>query len=1440
MVPNDLGSMALNSTIRLSVVSIVSERGNIVGAGFFISQRIAITCAHVIQLARSRSAPGGSVIVELYDGTRLRTNVSDVFWASPDKEDVAVLDFSEDLNSSIKPLKLGSPKNTENQQFDTYGFPKGHPGGLWGRGFINNDVIRPDGIILKQLTSQEVTNGFSGSPVFNQKSRCVVGMITERTRPDLEQIDKKTKVLSLTGRLTETAFATPSSVLVRIFPEVNFEHVCPYLDLAAFTAKDAGFFYGRDKLVEILVRRIRAYPNFLAVIGASGSGKSSVVQAKILPKIQRGEVLGFDSGTAIISFRPSQSRNLETSFFSAFEAAKLTSDFVSLEWNSIETCLQKSSQKSSRRIVVFIDQFEEIFSPQYHAKESHNFLEKMSNLLDRVPVLTIILTMRTEFDPLLESSPFGKYLANGSELIRGVAGEHLNLEEVIVQPAESVNLRVEASLVTAIVRDLNDTESPLPLLEFTLTELWKRNNIDNFLTYETYENIGRVTGALRQWADNFYRYEFSQQLNSFVPRDESQKTLLRRILARLIWFGVKDVPDVRRKVLLESIKGLGENVGSLINQMTDARLLVTNEDTVELVHDSLINEWLKQKELAEWVEEQRQFIVWRQRFEQEVQEWKEDSNKLLYRPYLNTAVRWLETHGDDLNHVEKEYIRQSQKYENRRQRCLITSLCVGMTILFFTSITAIFQWQRAVNREKTAQSIQMATIAESTLATDTTESLTLALRAFQIKKTPEANLALGKAFYANHESAFFDHSSQVTYGEYALDRSGKFLTVSRNGLLRVWASSESKTPLCIVGKESPSVKHARFNPHLGNQVLTVNNDFTISLWDVEKCQTVQNIEGHSAPINYAAYDPNNPSLVVTASSDGTAKIWDVNAPKEPIRIFENSAKEVWKAEFYSSNTSNSSRILIVSADGKAKVWNLDTEEIISVEDREGRIMDANFDPRDPNRIITVSNAKTAKIWNLDDLDKPVILEGHESSVVLGIISPDDSNQAITLSKDGFVKIWNINKPEESNILLEKISKASYVTYNPSDKDQLLITGFDGAVGRAEIWSVSKLVVEKELIGHRKSITHAMFSPREDNHILTISNDTTARIWDVGSKSIFRTVRSEQGIVVMAKFVDENQNLLALLNKDGLIEYWNISSGKLVQSSKLNVARDSIVNGDFNPHNNRKIATVNIQGDINIWNLDSPQKKIRIPLRNDSANRVLYNPTNPDQIMIITRNGVVTVHSVSESSKEPIMLSKLPSPIIFGQFSLHNSDEVITTSQDGAISIWSLRTPSSPRIEKRHDSDVFWFASYHPTNQNIILSGGEDRRAKIWDLSQDTDPIELEGHTGIITSGSMASQEDNLVATSAQDGLVNIWDLEYSNEPLSIQELEEEVLHTAFNLEKTGQLLTLSNLGVLRIYNTSGQNLFEQAANTLSRCFDFDTINGELDACRGTSIEKIEK
>lgn len=369
----------------------------------------------------------------------------------------------------------------------------------------------------------------------------------------------------------------------------------PYKGLAAFTEADARDFFGRVLESNDLASLVAARP-LVAVVGASGSGKSSLIQAGLLPRLRK-KVGDTAADWLVASFRP-QGRpfyelakslaRLTTS--KPIEQAAETQDLiVKLEAGKIilSTLADLLPERNERQVLLVIDQFEELFTLGSDHTQQERFLQVLLADLDQPGPLTLLLVLRADFMGHALAFPALQEALNRypPRLVGPIADPRL-LRAVIEEPARQQKVSFEPLLVERILRDLGQHAEAgdehhavsLPLLEFTLTQLWERQT-ERTLTHLAYEKLGGVRKALSSHAD--------QALNQFSAADRLR---LRRVMVQLVrpGEGTEDTRQVATKTQV------GEENWDLVTRLADLRLVVTGRDaqereTVEVVHLSLIH-----------------------------------------------------------------------------------------------------------------------------------------------------------------------------------------------------------------------------------------------------------------------------------------------------------------------------------------------------------------------------------------------------------------------------------------------------------------------------------------------------------------------------------------------------------------------------------------------------------------------------------------------------------------------------------------------------------------------------------------------------------------------------------------------------------------------------------------------------------------------------------
>ena len=504
----------LNLTMQYHTLQILNPNNIPVGAAFLIADDLLLTCAHVVRAAGS--AAGQAVSLRTPSGTELSATVE--AWRDENAEDLASLRLAAPLDE-MQPLQLGASSGSQGHTFSTYGFPQPAQA-LSGSGTITGYATLK-GIQYLQLESSQVTPGFSGAPVFDEVTKRVVGMVVAIAPPDEYQ------------RQGTTAFAVPAETLREVAPELQLSELCPYRSLDAFTEADADLFFGRERVVAKLLESLKRNPRFLAVLGPSGSGKSSVVQAGLIPALRSGQLSGSEKW-GILSIRPGTQ---------PFE--QLSSAGMSAPTHLVQAASDwLAAYPQNERLLILIDQFEELLVST-PSETRADFVTALADLLDSSLDITILLTLRDDFYSrfVQEAEPLVGFLAASQTIIPPTL-EEAELREIVERPARDLGLVFAPGLVDAILADARTADpsgrairsTVLPLLEFALTQLWERR-VDGELTHAEYRAMGGVTGGLSQWADRAY-----------YALDDGQRAIARRVFSELVTLGdeTQGIADTRR------------------------------------------------------------------------------------------------------------------------------------------------------------------------------------------------------------------------------------------------------------------------------------------------------------------------------------------------------------------------------------------------------------------------------------------------------------------------------------------------------------------------------------------------------------------------------------------------------------------------------------------------------------------------------------------------------------------------------------------------------------------------------------------------------------------------------------------------------------------------------------------------------------------------------
>jgi hypothetical protein len=652
---------------------------------------------------------------------------------------------------------------------------------------------------------------------------------------------------------------------------------CPYRGLFHFGPDDAEFFFGREVFVEELFAATQNR-NFIPVLGASGSGKSSVVLAGLVPKLQKTghwKFTHFRPGSdpfhaLALALVPLYTQNLDDTD-RLIQADKLSQYLRNDESSLAKVFAQIHQNHPTARVLLIADQFEEIYTLCADHKIRHTFLDSLlvsfqSSAYQSQYNHVLVATMRADFlGNALLYPRFGDVLKTDIKLIRSM--NHDELSQVIAKPAEKLGVTFEVGLVERILDDVEDEPGNLPLLEFALTQLWKQRK-GKQLTHAAYQHIGKVQGALARHADHNY-----DKLSA------AQKEQVRRIFIQLVQPG-EGTQDTRR---VATKAELGEQRWKLVKQLADDRLVVTsqnaaNQETVEVVHEALIRNW---DEFRQWMNADRSFRAWQERLRFAMRQWDtsgRDEGALLRGKSLADAEDWLQKRPADLT-VEQEYIQASlvlrnreHKEQERRRKQTIIGLTGGLVGALILAGGAFWQWQQAEISRTNAELNNLSTNSEALFTSNQEfEALIESIR---------AGMHLQQAFGVNTETRMrvILALQQSVYGVKERNR---------------FAGSEVSL--------SPD----------GNMLALVGSEGTIELlnFDGRKVRTIR--EGNKSRFLDVSFSPDGKMLASVNSNDGIndiVKIWSIDGTL--LKTFKKEDKVIPSGQPYIVKSVQTTRLVM--------------------------------------------------------------------------------------------------------------------------------------------------------------------------------------------------------------------------------------------------------------------------------------------------------------------------------------------------------------------------------------------------------------------------------------------------------------------------------------------------------------------------------------------------
>ncbi|MFG3343854.1 trypsin-like peptidase domain-containing protein [Streptomyces sp. NPDC048018] len=1334
--------------LPLAVAQILGPDGTAAGAGFLVAGDLLVTCAHVARAVGS--GPGDRLKVafpRVEDAEPIGGLILEAPWRDPEAEDVAFVRLNG-VPAGTEEVPLGPAEGSRGHRVRSFGFPSQAPrDGHFGFG-VAGDLLpaSADGIELLQLTgANDLTTGFSGGPVLDEETGLVVGMLTEITAPDAYE------------RGHNIAYVTPTRTLRKLIPELVESESCPYRGLESFTAEQARWFEGRQDAVRQVMASL-ARQRLTLLLGPSGSGKSSLIQAGVLRAVTGGELPGSERWY-IVLVRPRQDLPAE------LERAGLPGAGTDGIAAAVARCLE--DDPACEHVLLVVDQFEEVFTQphpdgQRHTREVTAEIAEATAASDR---LSVVLVMRDDFYPQLA--------AQGPELLEAATPGLLNvpstlsrqdLHDIVTLPAEDVRLRFQAGLPEQIITDVLATApdgaatlqvpaTVLPLLELTLSQLWQQRQ-DGYLTHEAYRRIGGATGSLTTWCDT-----------ALDALSTEQRPVARRILTSLVRPAdpTRRIPATRAQVPLNELRELATSPDSALDGagsfdevlaiLTHHRIVTTQtvevregpghhpgQPVAELIHDALIRDW---RTLREWVGQDRRFQEWFERTRERRARWAtgQDPGDLLAGTALAEGLDWgRQRHLPSDISAFLTASRQRQHAVIRRSRRLNSILATLLVLAMVAVGGAVWQWRSAVDARETALSRQLAAKSTELITTNPELASLLAVKAYRTSHNAESLESLRNAASLPQHRRLTGHTETVRTVAFSPD--GETLaTVGDDHTMRLWDVATGKAR--IFRKLTNEVYSASFSPD-GRTLATGDADDTVRLWntttgasraiqaegagqvvavafspdgstlatggtdtkvrlrDARTGELRKTLPGHTDPVYSIAFSPQG-STLVSGSTDSTALLWDA-ATGRRLRKLEHPGP-VYSVAFNRVGTT----VAVGGADGTVQLWSTATGAARSTESGSA-VASVAFSP--DGRTFATGSDNVVQLWDTATGAALTSLFGHTDDVQSVAFSPNGRILA-SAGLDRTVRLWDTRSGAVRATRAGHPAGVLSVAIDPAGKTLASSDTF----GYVRLTDLADGAVRAPVARHDGGVHAVAFSP--DGHTLATGGmDSKVRLIDVPTGRTLRTL-AEHAAEVHGVAFSPKGDLLASVAGDRTVVLWDPGTGKRLDV--LEQQANGINDVAFSP-DGRILATAGSDAHVRLW--DVATAKLRSTLVGHTSQ----------------------VTSVAFSS---------------------DGHTLASGSSDRTVRLWDIPS-GAPRATLLGATDEVEAVAFSPDGQ-MVAAAGMDLSTRLWDVDSHKPLITLIGHTNAVFAVTF-SPDGRTLATGGLDKNVRLWNTELTEPAAAVESI----------------------------------------------------------------------
>jgi WD40 repeat protein len=1150
---------------------------------------------------------------------------------------------------------------------------------------------------------------------------------------------------------------------------------CPYPGLAAFGIEQARWFFGRDELIAALIddldRRLST-GGLQIVVAPSGAGKSSLLRAGLLPKLRYAALPGSDQWPIALftpTAEPMRAFAEQLALLVGTDPAQIAQD-LAVDPDGCISLLHETLRRRVQlppadvRLVVVVDQFEELFTVCIDDQQRQRFINLLAKLAapgsGAQPLALVVVGVRADFYAACVNFPLLRVALQDWPLVVGPMSE-AQLREAILYPARDVGLKIEQGLVEMLLRDLGatttgDSEATsyeaerLPLLAHALRACWQQRD-GATLTVDGYQTTGGIQRAIAVTADRAY--------NSL---DIQAQQVAKALFLRLVKIG-DNTEDTRRRLTRAELvytRADPRTATAILEAFTDVRLLTQRQDTVEITHEAMLRGWPL---LRRWIDTNRASQLIHQDLEDAAAAWNHTRDTAqLYRGSRLETAQGLATGPPDahLSSVAHAFLAASTRQRRRGRRLRISSIA-GLAILSIAALTgaliaginaaeankqrntAVEQQQLALSRQLTAQaaflkeanppaSAQLTVAAWRISNNPTTRNALLGTQGspiagrlsglsgntYGISFSPAGNIVATTG--ADHKTMLWDLQHRQLQGiplpsgnngytfAPTFSRDGHlFAYAAWDGNVRFWDMQRGRpygNPISL-GRSGTSFT-ASLSP-AGDVLAATNGTNIVQLWDVTTGRPrPQTLTGHTAPITAVVFSTDGAIIATASSGDHTVRLWATTSGKQlgPPLLADAGARPPHSPLAFSPD----SKLLATakSENGTVQLWNTTTYQPIGepITTSATHVNAITFSPNG-RTLATANQDGTVHLWDAaTHLHVADTLTGHGDVANAVAFSPDGFTLGVA-GGTGHVLLWDLSRP----VIRGHTGAVNDVTISP-DGNFIATAGADTTV---RLWSTaSRQQVSEPITAHSKAVTTVRFSP-SGTVLATGSQDGTVRVWDLAVEPGSRISWKSRGEPISATanavaFSPDGTKLAA--TRTNVVWLWNITE-KVPTGTALPETADKGTISDlaFGP-NGRTLATASFQ--IYLWDVAAAKPRGR-PLSSTQPNAGWSNAV---------------------------------------AFNVDNQ-ALAAAGSDNSIRLWSATTGQSLGEPLLGHTDSIAALAFSPDGQQIV-SAGKDSTIRLWDWKHEKPPLVISGSAPQLSVAY--GKENNILASSDADGRVTLW------------------------------------------------------------------------------------